>query len=243
MNNISKKEISDYVVSRIDDFHNSRLSSIRKLKLNTLLKRKNPYLFKAKNIMSAQDLVKSVLDAYLSSQEETLFGAFLEGLAIFVGNKIHGGRKSSGQGIDFEFEKDNIWYLVSIKSGPNWGNSSQIKKMTDAFTTAKRILRQNNPKANIIAINGCCYGRNEREDKGDHFKYCGQSFWEFLTGQENFYLDIIEPIGHQAKQKNDQYHAEYYRIVNEFTEQFLKDFCSDGSIDWNTLVIFNSGKG
>jgi hypothetical protein len=40
------------------------------------LKRKNPYLFKAKNILTAQDLVKNLLDAYLQSQEETTFKEF-----------------------------------------------------------------------------------------------------------------------------------------------------------------------
>jgi hypothetical protein len=34
--------------------------------LASVLKRKNPYLFKAKNIELAGDLVKSVVDAFLS---------------------------------------------------------------------------------------------------------------------------------------------------------------------------------
>ena len=31
-------------------------------------------------------------------------------------------------GIDLEFDKDGVRYIVTIKSGPNWGNSSQIGK-------------------------------------------------------------------------------------------------------------------
>ena len=33
-----------------------------------------------------------------------------------------------------------IRYIVSIKSGPKWGNSSQIKKMVQNFKQAKRVL-------------------------------------------------------------------------------------------------------
>jgi len=33
---------------------------------------------------------------------------------------------------------------------------------------------------NIVAVNGCCYGRDNRPDKGDYLKYCGQRFWEFI---------------------------------------------------------------
>ena len=88
------KEIGQYVQNNIGIFHNGRLESLKKLKLNDILKRKNPYLFKAKNILDAHDLVKILLDAYLSSQEETIFGNFLEGLAIFINEKAYNGWKS-----------------------------------------------------------------------------------------------------------------------------------------------------
>ena len=79
---------------------------------------------------------------------------------------------------------------MSIKSGPNWGNSSQVKKMRDNFIKAKRILRTNNPDFQVIAINGCCYGRENNPDKGDYFKYCGQKFWEFISGNDDLYIEI-----------------------------------------------------
>ena len=129
-----------------------KLQSLKKLKLEKILKRKNPYLFKAKNV-APQDLTKGILDAHLSSQEETVFGEFLEGLAIFVCNEVWGGRKSSAEGIDLEFERDKKLYIVSVKSGPNWGNSSQIQRMKDNFRKAQRILRTSHASApNIIAV-------------------------------------------------------------------------------------------
>ncbi len=170
-----------YVESNIGDFHKRRADSLRKLKLTKVLERKNPYLFKAKNVGTAQDLVKTLLDAHLSSQEETIFGEFLEGLAIFVCKQVYGGKKSSAEGIDLEFDKENILYIVSIKSGPNWGNSSQIKRMVDNFKKAQRILRTSNTKLNICAVNGCCYGKINKPDKGDYQKLCGQEFWEFIS--------------------------------------------------------------
>jgi hypothetical protein len=96
----------------------------------------------------------------------------------------------------------------------------------------------------IIAINGCCYGRDNNPDKnGNYFKYCGQEFWEFLSGDSNLYTKLIEPLGHKAKQKNDSYLIAYARIVNKFTLEFSKQFCkSNGDIDWEKLVMFNSSK-
>lgn len=235
-------EVGEYVEKNIGNFHNGRLESLKKLKLNKILERKNPYLFKAKNILFAHDLVRILLDAYLSSQEETLFGNFLEGLAIFVNEKVYQGWKSSTQGIDLEFNKDKIRYVVAIKSGPNWGNSSQIRKMQDDFKKAKQTIRTGNAKLNIVAVNGCCYGRNIKPDKGDYYKYCGQKFWEFISGNSDLYLNIIKPLGYSAKEKNEEFQKEYAKIVNRFILEFSKTFVKKGEIDWEALIKYNSAE-
>ena len=95
MTSINIEDVRAYVQQNIGSFHQARLASLKSLKLSNILRRKNPYLFKAKNITLAQDFVRTLLDAHLSSQEETLFGDFLEGLAIFINRKVYGGWKSS----------------------------------------------------------------------------------------------------------------------------------------------------
>ncbi len=243
MNQLNLNEVVSFVELNIDDFHKRRLESLLNLKLALVLKRKNPYLFKAKNITAAQDLIKLLLDAHLSSQEESIFGDFLENLAIFICNRVYDGHKSSAEGIDLEFERDGIHYIVAIKSGPNWGNSSQIKRMLDNFKKAQRILHTSLARANIRAVNGCCYGQENKTDKGDYIKLCGQDFWEFISGNENLYIEIIEPLGYGSLQKKNLFSEEYVKILNIFTNQFFVDFClKDGSIAWDKLVAFNSGK-
>ena len=240
MNAITDEQITAYVAAHIDAFHGKRLEALEKLQLSDLLL-KNPYLFRSKNLVFAGDLVKSLLDAYLSSQEETLFGDFLEGLAIYVAEKALGGMKSGITGIDLEFVKDGARYLVSIKSGPNWGNSSQVSKMRDNFATATRVIRQGNATANVIAVNGCCYGRDANPNKGSYFKYCGQDFWELISGDRGFYTRIVEPLGHDAKRRNKDFAGQYGAVVNRFTRQFMALFCGDtGAIDWDKLVEYSS---
>jgi hypothetical protein len=112
---INLNDVVSFVEDNIGEFHARRADSLQNLKLSQVLKRKNPYLFKAKNINDAHDLVKLILDAHLSSQEESVFGEFLEKLAIFVCGKVFGGSKSSAEGIDLEFKRDNILYIVSVK--------------------------------------------------------------------------------------------------------------------------------
>lgn len=235
---ITKQTLTVFIEGNIPQFHEKRLQSLKELKLERILARKNPYLFKAKHIETAPDLVKQLLDAHLSSQEETIFGDFLESLAIHVCSQVYGGRKSNAEGIDLEFDREDIRYIVSIKSGPNWGNASQIKKMREHFKQARRIYGQ---KKHLIAVNGCCYGRDSKPEKGDYQKLCGQSFWELVSGDQNMYHEIIEPLGHEAKKRNEEFSKAYARVINLFTAHFLVDFCQeDGGIDWQKLVSFNS---
>jgi D-alanine-D-alanine ligase-like ATP-grasp enzyme len=84
MNNTDKNKLYEFINDNISNFHQSRINSLNKLKLIDILKRKNIYLYKAKNIQSSEELIKAITDAYLSSQEETIFGEFLEKLAIFI---------------------------------------------------------------------------------------------------------------------------------------------------------------
>jgi len=242
MRQLNPSEVVAFIEENIGDFHERRAASLRKLQLAQVLKKKNPYLFKAKNINDAHDLVKLLLDAHLSSQEETIFGEFLEKLAIFVCGRVFDGRKSSAEGIDLEFMRDDALYIVSVKSGPNWGNSGQVKRMVENFRQAKRILRSSNTKANIQAINGCCYGRDNKPDKGDYLKLCGQEFWRFISDSDRLFVEIIEPLDYQAKERTKEFLVEYSRNLNLFTQEFMDVFCIDGRIDWDKLVRFNSGR-
>lgn len=156
---------------------------------------------------------------------------------------VHGGKKSELTGIDLEFIKDDVIYIVEVKAGWNWGNSSQIKQLKINFKNAKKILEEQTGKK-VIAVNGCCFGKkkNKNPEKDGYYKICGQDFWELISGNENFYIDVIQPIGHKAKQKNEEFLEAYSTVLNKFTLEFAQRFCIDGKIDWKKLLEFNSGK-
>ncbi|QYO63025.1 PmeII family type II restriction endonuclease [Leptolyngbya sp. 7M] len=243
MEKLSLTDVTRYVEENIGTFHEKRLQSLDGLKLHKVLNRKNPYLFKAKNVLTSEQIIKGLLDAQISSSEETIFGDWLEGLAIFINEKVYAGRKSGIEGIDLEFDLDGTRYIINIKSGPHWGNSTQIRKMVEDFKRAKKILRTSGANFPIEAVNGCCYGKDNNPEKGDYRKLCGQRFWEFISGNEKLYLDIIEPLGYRAKERNDAFMQSYAKVVNKFTKDFSNEFCrKDGSIDWEKIVEVNSGR-
>ncbi|HWS89431.1 MAG TPA: PmeII family type II restriction endonuclease [Pyrinomonadaceae bacterium] len=250
--------LAEYV---INPFYTSRLGKLKSLKLSTVLKKKNPYLFKAKNLERSQDLIESIVDAYLSSQEETMFGNLLEGFAVYVSHALYGGFKPEKMpSVDLQFERDGKLYIVGIKSGTSWGNADQINAMKSNFKTAKENFRKVGVTKEIVAVNGCIYGRDShplkdklvirvkgqppeiRDEEPDkvYYKYAGQDFWSFISGDDYLYREIIKPIDEEARQKDAVFQKAYNAKVNEMTTEFNYNFLIDNLIDWEKLVDYVS---
>lgn len=241
MNSLDMSEVCEFVNENIVDFHNRRIYSLESLGLKKLLK-KNPYLFKAKNITTANELITGLLDAFLSSSEEKLFGDFLEELAVFIVGKTYNGHKSTAPGVDLEFFKNDIHYIVSIKSGTNWGNSSQHKKLREDLTNAVKRIKQSHHASNVQSVLGICYGKTRTAYLRGYRKVVGQNFWYLISDNTELYKDIIEPIGYRAKEHNETFYREKSRVVNRFSKSFLDNYCNEnGDINWDKLVEFNSG--
>jgi hypothetical protein len=133
-------------------------------------------------------------------------------------------------------------YLVSVKSGPNWGNNAQQNKQETDFKTAVKVLKQSSHTLHVQPVLGICYGRTKTSHVRGALKVVGQNFWYFISENENLYTDIIEPLGYRARQHNDRFIKLKAQIVNAFTGEILADFCDEnGLIDWKKLVEFNSG--
>ena len=254
------KFLAEHVVT---PFYNKRLASLQSMALAKILRRKNPYLLKAKNISSPDELVRSIVDAFLSSQEEAIFGNLLEGFAIYVSQKLYGGFKSKRASIDLEFARDGEYFIVGIKSGTNWGNADQIAGMKNNFKAARIALRAEGVKDKIIAVNGCIYGKDNNplkdkrrtrvegsrvivEEEADkiYCKYAGQDFWRFISGDDALYREIIRPIDAEARERDDTFKKTYNGKINEMALELGNHFLTkDGQIDWLKLVDYVSQRG
>ena len=242
MNPINVSEVYQFFQEHIGYFHGNRLQYLTEIKLEDLLEEKNFYLFRAKQvIVTACDLITGFLDARLSSLEEKLLGDLLRDLALFVAQRTLSAIKSASTGIDFEYAEGKKRYLVSVKSGLNWGNSSQWQALEDNFKNASRVLRQSPHIDSVDCILGICYGKAKTTTRrGFITQVCGQNFWYMISGDESFYTKIIEPLGYRAKEKNE-FDVRKGGIINKFTKQFIDEFCDEnGNILWEELVRFNS---
>ena len=91
------EEIFLPIANALDIFYSTLIDKIDGLDIKKVMKRKNPYLYRAKAMQSASEIVESVLNAFVTSSEETIFGnCFFEPIAIAAS----GGNKALAEGID-----------------------------------------------------------------------------------------------------------------------------------------------
>ena len=150
--------------------------------------------------------------------------------------------------MDLIFERENTTYIVGIKSGPNWGNSDQVNTMRRNFKLAKTMLRTELKGKRITAVNGCMYGRDNVPHKVNsnpslsYYKLCGQSFWELISGDEQLYKKIIQPLDKEAKKRDEVFKELYVKKINEMTKDVVELFYSDDNLDWDKIVDYVSKK-
>ncbi len=253
MKKLNYRKLNTFIASDvIKPFYEMRLERLESAKLSDISKQKNPYLFKAKNIETAGDLAKGILNAFLSSQEETMFGDLMERLAVHVCHEVFGGKKAKEgkyRSVDLIFERDKKIYVVGIKSGPNWGNSDQVSILRRNLKTAKSMLRAKVGKKEIVSVNGCMYGRDNKphkvskKDSGlSYYKICGQPFWELISGDDQLYKKIIQPLSKEAKKKDEIFKDLYSKKVNEMTKDTVNCFYTNNDLDWDKIIEYVSKK-
>jgi Type II restriction endonuclease EcoO109I len=237
-------KLKEFVSKQVDDYHRRRMEKLDQLSFAKVIARKNPYLLRVANPTSSlMQLVQQELVSYLGDQAETLFGQVLEQTAIFVCAEAFGGWKSGIEGIDMEMDRDGWRHIISIKSGPAWSNSSSIEKMKDDFRRAKKILATTGGIETVRAINGCCYGIDDKPNKGDYLKLCGQRFWEYISGQAEMYSKLMTLFEEIVGDRQTQFDEAHARLVEKFTNELRETIGSDqGKIDWQKLVRLNSGR-
>ena len=183
-----------------------------------LVTRKNPFLFRVRVNSDAYEFAQMITNAYLSSSEETMFGNVLEEIAISICKHSKGGWKSTADKIDLEYARDDTRYIMQIKSGTNWGNSSQRQSLVNSFQKAMKILRQGNPDLNVRCIEGICYGKSMIRDLGTHKRYVGHSFWKEISDWEGTAAAVMDLIGTHASNGLDKAREEAHQRIVSYLE-------------------------
>lgn len=149
---------------------------------------------------SKENIAKAlVYPRILGTSINTSFGSQIQTFCC----EVLSGLASTTSGIDIEFIDaiDKRKKYCQIKSGPNTINHADITSIKDDFKSIKNLARVNklpNFNPNIDCIVGVLYGTKDelsafyRTIDEEYPVIIGKEFWHRLTGDENFYDELIK---------------------------------------------------
>ena len=123
---------------------------------------------------------------------------------------VLGSLGSAIPGIDIEFidQVDESKKYCQLKAGPNTINKDDVETIHNHFKGIKNLARTNNLKLTFDdLIVGVLYG--EKSKLSTHYKnieknhnypvHVGQDFWHRLTGDKEFYFQLVKALASIAK--------------------------------------------
>lgn len=228
--------VAEAIAGSIRDYYEALIAKVDEIQIDDVLRSKNPYLYRVKDMQSAHEIVESIVFAFISSSEETIFGnKFFEPLAIAVS----GGRKSTSEGVDIEVDDGVVRTAIAVKSGTSVFNADSWKRQRDNFNKASILANQGGLVLRKVV--GYGYGK-KYSSRTDVIELAGEDFWTFLSGDSDLYKKIIGYMGDAPSRYADEFNDSVTKAVNRITASFSERFVlDDGSIDWDAIVDYNSG--
>lgn len=157
---------------------------------------------------SAESIAKAlVYPRVLGTSITTSFGTNMQ---RFASDVLKGfGSMISGIDIEFVDQIDGERKYCQLKAGPNTINKDDVETIAGHFTSAKNLARTNNLRIGYDdLIVGVLYGTDA--ELNSHYKRLvtqysypvipGQEFWRRLTGDSQFYFDLIKTMASVANE-------------------------------------------
>jgi hypothetical protein len=164
-----------------------------------------------------------LLPRVLGTSITTSFGTNMQNFT----NEVLDAFGSTTSGIDIEFidQLDGQKKFCQLKLGPNTINKDDVESIAGHFNSVIHLARTNKVRISFDdMVVGVLYG-NEN-DLGSHYRritrqyhypvIVGKDFWHRLTGDEDFYSDLLTAIGSIAVEAD--YSKEFEKIVQELAK-------------------------
>ena len=179
-----------------------KLSSLDKFNINPFT---HKYLAQfAFGDSSPESMAKALLyPRVLGTSISTTFGTQLQ----YFCNEVLSSYASTTSGIDIEFidSFDGRRKYCQVKAGPTTINHDDVDTIKNHFRAIRNLARTNHLDLNITdCIVGVFYGtenplsQSYKRINEEYPVYVGAEFWHRLTGDSNFYYDLINAFAEVA---------------------------------------------
>lgn len=216
MTELERQEILDkakiFFRTRIAENHianTKKLVSLEKFNINPFT---HKYLAQfAFGDSSPESMAKALLyPRILGTSIATTFGTQLQ----YFCSEVLSSYASTTSGIDIEFMDalDSRRKYCQIKAGPTTINHDDVETIKNHFRSIRNLARTNHLDLSITdCIVGVFYGTKEALSQSykkideEYPVYIGEEFWHRLTGEANFYSELIDAFAQVADEMDSSH--------------------------------------
>ena len=168
---------------------------------------------------SPESIAKALLyPRVLGTSINTSFGTNMQSFISVIQDAI--GSTTSGMDIEFTDQCDGRKKYCQLKAGPNTINKDDVETIAGHFRSLRNLARTNHLRITTDdMIVGVLYG--EAHELSSHYKristqyghdvIIGQDFWHRLTGDANFYLELIAAVASVATEAD--FSTDFDRVI------------------------------
>lgn len=216
-----EQEIVNKII--IDSLAELKLVERKEISFPILLSKCNPYEL-CVNSRTVENVVDFIMQTHKQTSSKTIWGNYLESIAVKVCNHILNGFKSSEECTDLEWVIEGKNHYRGWKSSPNWCNADQKRAVN--LKEKNMMITENFGSFKVLTS----YGKTTKKRvKKGFIQLSGQDAWEEISGDGELYNKIM--IGIQLN----------CDIIGQFLENiYISD--RDKSITWFTENFTNKDK-
>lgn len=220
------QDIIDKIV--IDSLDNLKSVNRKEISFPKLLSKANPYEL-AVRCNTVQELIDFVMTSHKQTSSQTIWGNYLELIALQICKITLGGNKSQEESTDFEYTIDGKINYRGWKSSPNWANSDQKRAVNDKESTLSEGVDFGSFK--VLTS----YGKTPKVKKKKGFtQLSGQLAWEEISGGDSEMYSKVMIAINTNKEVIGQfiekiYISNMYKTEKWITDNFVNE---DGTINF-----------
>jgi hypothetical protein len=231
--------VEKFIRKEITKFHNKKIKKIRNLSTRELING-DPFLVAMNNVNTGLCWIRQCVDRIVFASEETLRGHVYENIAKFI-LKLRFKEITLDSPVDIVLEGKHNIFLIEIKSGSSWGNSSQWFALRKHFEAAEKQINLMKINKSVIKLLGICYGNSRHIERDDGIiELRGPAFWTFVSGSTNFYFTLGKLCNSNSKLYAKKVELEKHKTILRLMEQFKGNVCyNNGEINKKKLLELN----
>jgi hypothetical protein len=230
---MEQEQINQIILDSLKELQNVNRTTIDFTKL---LQKCNPFELVVQ-CRTTNEVVDFIMGNHIKTSSATIWGLFLELIAVKICNSVLNGYKSNQTCTDLEWVDQGKKHYRGFKSSPKWANADQKKTANNK----DKELREQVDFGSYKVLTS--YGKTaKRTNENNFIQLSGQDAWEEISNDQDMYKKVMVGINNNSQIIGQFLNNIYTSDVDRSAKWFSDNFTTDNQINSIKIVEYVSSR-